>query len=261
MDEQNNCCQHGNIWLIKSGLKIAIMVLVIIAGILLIRNWAKSYNYIGSPAVRDTITIEGIGRVNAIPDIATFTVGVQTEKATVAEAQKETNDKMNNIIKKLKETGIKETDIKTTDYSIYPQYNWDNSRQTLRGYQVNQSVAVKIRDLLKVSDTLAMAGSLGANNIGGISFIIDEPETYKQEAREKALKQAKDKAEALSKTMGVKIRKIVGFTESSADQTPMYLDSYKSMGMAEGGGGVSNPTVPAGSNEVVVYASVTYQIE
>ncbi|MFA6533964.1 MAG: SIMPL domain-containing protein [Patescibacteria group bacterium] len=244
---------------VTRGLKSVIMVLVIVAGVLLIRNWYKTYDYIGKGDIRDTISISGEGKVTALPDIATFTVGVQTEKVAVAAAQTENNDKMNKIIAAIKGMGVKAEDIQTTDYNIYPQYDYLDGRQSLRGYQVIQSVLVKVRDMGKVGDIFAKAGELGANNVGGLSFTIDEPEQYRQEARLKALENAKSKAEALAKAAGIKLGKVVSFSESSGGYTPPYAydKSLSSVGM--GGGGIVAPEIQAGNQEIVIDVVVSYE--
>ncbi len=235
---------------------IAFLVLVSV----MTRNLLKNYDYIGRPGEqRDTITISGEGKITALPDIATVMLGLNTEKKTVAAAQKENTDKMNQLIKKLKDQGIDSKDIKTTNYSIYPQYDWVNGRQILRGYQVNQTVTVKIRNLDKVGDVLSIAGDLGLNQVGGLSFDIDEPETIKQEARIKALENARDKAMALAQVMSVKLGKVVSFSESSSVPPPIYK-TYA----AEGIGGAAPapaPEVSSGSIDVIVDATVVYEIK
>ena len=119
----------------------------------LVANNLKSYSYIGKPsAERDTIAIYGEGKVTGIPDVATINVGLITEKTDVQSAQKENTTKMNQMIVDLKKLGVASTDIQTSDYNIYPQYDYTNGKQVLQGYQVTQSVTVKIRDLTKIGD-------------------------------------------------------------------------------------------------------------
>jgi uncharacterized protein YggE len=226
---------------------------------LLARNAAKQHDYIGRPeSQRDTIAISAEGKVTALPDIASISVGVMTEKKTVAEAQKENTAKMNAIIAKVKEFGVAAEDIKTTNYSIYPQYDWVNNRQVERGFQVSQNVDVKVRDLDKIGDILAAVGELGANQIGGVSFTIDEPEELRQQARLKGLEAAKLKAQALADAAGVKLGKVVGFSESDGYvPSPLYFAKDAAQGM--GGGNVA-PSIESGSQDVVVNVTVLYEI-
>jgi len=224
------------------------------------RNELKEHDYIGRPsAERDTITISGEGRVTAIPDIATTSIGVQTERTTVAAAQKENTEKMNTIIERLKDLGIEKEDIKTTSYNVYPVYDYNRGTRTDRGFSVDQRVTVKIRDLDKTGEVLAAAAELGANQVGGLNFTVDEPEELRQDARLEALEAAKKKADALTKAAGVKLGGIVGFNEGSAGY-PQPV--YRALSLEAYGGADTavSPEIEQGSQEVVVTVSVTYEI-
>ncbi|MDP2737086.1 MAG: SIMPL domain-containing protein, partial [bacterium] len=212
-------------------------------------NAVKAYDYIGiSPKESHSISITGEGKVTGVPDVAKIQLGYSIEKKTVAEAQKENTAKMNAVIDKLKKDfKIDAKDIKTVNYYISPQYNWNDGRQSLRGYLVSQDLSVKVREMDKVSQILDVAGSIGLNQIGNLSFEMDNPEKLKEEARAKALEQAKAKAEALSEIVGVKLGKIISFSESSTDGAPMPMYSLNKMDESIGGGGAA-PSVEAGSN-------------
>ncbi|MDP2708996.1 MAG: SIMPL domain-containing protein [bacterium] len=222
-------------------------------------NAVKEHDYIGvSPKQTHSISIVGEGKVTAVPDVAKIQLGYTAEKPTVAAAQKDNSDKMNAMIEKLKKDfKIESKDIQTVNYYIAPQYNYDNGRQTLRGYQVSQNLNVKLRNMDNVSKVIEAAGSIGLNQVGNLTFDIDEPEKIRQEAREKALAQAKSKAETLAGVVGVKLGKVISFSESSNDgaQPPMPYYAEKAIGI--GGGG---PIVEAGSSEITVIATVEYEI-
>lgn len=246
------------------GLALATILTILLSAYLVVLTWNKyaEHDYIGRTDQQIyTITLDGEGKITATPDIAEISLGLMTEKISVAEAQKENTEKMNQILAELKKMSIEEKDIKTTNYSIYPRYDWADGKQTLKGYQVSQSVTVKIRNLDKIGAVLEMAGRLGANQTGGLSFTIDEPEKLKQQAREKALLNAKEKAEALAKVAGVKLGRLVSFTESSGNAYPVYRDTSMSFGL----GGAEKAVAPApevepGSQDVIVNVSVTYEV-
>lgn len=237
---------------------VLVIFLVVFLGVLT-WNQIKQHGYIGRTAEQIyTITINGEGKVTAIPDIAQVSLGIQTEKKKVLDAQKENTEKMNEIIKELKGMDIEAKDIKTTSYNIYPRYDWVEGTRILRDYQVSQNVTVKIRDLDKIGAILDMAGRLGANQVGSLSFTIDEPEQLRQEAREKALVNAREKAEALAKVAGVKLGKLVSFSEESITPTyPIYREYALE---AKGLGGGEAPEVEPGSQEVIVNVTVTYEV-
>jgi len=222
------------------------------------RNVAKEYRYIGVPIERHAITVAGEGRVTTMPDIAKIQLGTVIEKKTVAAAQQENTRIMNALNAKLDGFGVARADIQTANYSIQPMYDWNDGKQTLRGYQVSQNLRVKVRELDKVGDILGTAGELGVNQVGGIDFTVDDAEIVKQQARVKALANAKDKAEALAQVVGVKLVRVISFNENVYE--PMYNSPYfeKSMGIGGGGGA---PAIEPGSAEFVVNADVTYEIE
>ncbi|MEK7139181.1 MAG: SIMPL domain-containing protein [Patescibacteria group bacterium] len=243
------------------GLKALLLVILIVAGAVLIRNWTKSYNYIGVPETRDMISVEGTGKVTVVPDVATFSLGVMTEKSLVAEAQKENTTKMNKIVSTLQEMGIDQKDLQTSQYNIYPQYNWLNDRQSLRGYQVSQDLTVKVRNLDKVGEVFARAGDLGANNIGGLQFTVDDIEKSKDEARLAAITDAKTKAETLADAAGMKLGKIVGYWENPSGIVPMMAKSVMDYGLGMGGGLTApTPEIQVGSNEIIMTVSLSYEV-
>jgi len=224
-------------------------------------NAVKAHNYIGiSPKESHYISITGEGKVTGVPDVAKIQLGYSVEKRTVADAQKENTAKMNAVVDKLKKDfKIDAKDIQTANYYISPQYDYNNGKQTLRSYLVSQNLDVKVRQMDKVSSIIEAAGAIGLNQVGNLSFEIDNPEKLKEDARAEALAQAKAKAGALSDIVGVKLGKIISFSESSSDGQSAPVYSLNKMVDGMGGGGAA-PTVEAGSNEITVFATVQYEI-
>jgi uncharacterized protein len=236
-----------------------LLISLIIALTFWARNQAKQNYYIGkNPQLDRSIAISGEGKVTAIPDIASVTLGMENINMNIQAAQKKNSDTINALIAQLKALGIDEKDIQTVSYNIYPQYDYTNSTQTLKGYTVSQSVTVKIRQTDKVSSVLKIAGDLKLNQVGGLTFDIDQPEVYQQQAREKALQNAKNKAEALAKIMGVKLGKVISFSESGSNITPYPMLSAKS-DLGIGGGGTA-PSVAPGSQDVIIDATIVYEL-
>ncbi len=233
----------------------------------------KSYSYIGSGvAASNTITVNGIADVFAVPDTTTFSVTVQEEQKDVKTAQDNATKKGNAIIAYLKTQGIDEKDIQTTDYSVSPQYDYlqgvctTNSycppgKQTLRGFQVSQTLTVKVRDAKKAGDLLSGVGSLGASSVSGLNFTIDNQDALEAQARDKAIKKADAKAQALADSLGVKIVRVVGFSENG--NSPVYYAKAEMSTAADGRGGGSAspaPSIPTGQNKITSNVSVTYEI-
>jgi len=260
MDQQKNECGCNNlpVWKILGAI-LTLWLVVFIS--VLTWNEVKKHDYIGRESQQTyTITIDGEGKVTATPDIAEISLGLQTENVKVASAQKENTDKMNQIIAELKSMGIEAKDIKTASYTIYPNYDYPSGRQVLKNYVVSQNVTVKIRSLDKIGDVVQKAATLGANQIGGLSFTIDEPEKIKQQARELALIAAKQKAESLAKLAGVRLGKLVSFTESAYGGSIPNVRDYALKVESGMGGAAPAPAVEAGSQDVVINVMVTYEV-
>lgn len=239
------------------------IVLIILAVFLISesRNSLKENYFIGkNPDLSRSITISGEGEAVAVPDIAIVNLGHSVTKSTVSEAQSESTRVINELVTTLKSLGIDAKDIQTTNYSVYPQYDYNNGTQTLRGYNVNQNVKVKIRDSAQVSSALDLIGKLELNQVGGISFEIDDIESVRQEARLKALENAQAKAEQLASVMGVGLGKVVSFSESSQGSYPQpYLLEARSDAVSGFGGG--GAAIEQGSQEITIIATVTYELD
>lgn len=242
------------VYIVGGLLGVALIILVIAQT----RNSFQQYNYIGKTG-RDTITIEGTGKVTAKPDVAEIALGVTTEGAAVKDIQEQNSKKMNAIIAAVKDLGVKSEDIQTQQYSVSPRYNWDNGKQTLLGYTITQQVSVKVRDLDKAGTVLAKAGELGANQMGSIQFVIDNPDALEAQARGKAIEDAKTKAEALAGQLGMTVVRVVSFSESGNGYFPP-MAAYSAGDMAMKTEAVPVPQIEAGTNEVTSNVNVVFEV-
>ncbi len=255
-------------WMRSAGtIAIALFALLLVVSILYV---LKSYQYIGSGiSSSNTISVSGYGEVSAVPDIATFNVTVRERAATVPPAQEAAAEKNNAIVAYLKKQGIEEKDIKTSDYSISPRYEYTNpscrdgycppGEQKLVGYEVTTTITVKVRDTAKAGEHLSSVGELGATEVSGLSFTIDDEEALQYEARGEAITEAREKAAELGKQLGVRLVRVVGFSESGNYPAPY----------AFGRGGVvaqdsaalkATPELPAGENKIVSEVTITYEV-
>lgn len=257
-------------------------------------NALKESRYIGGGVPSsNTITVTGEGEVFAVPDIAEVGFSVVAEKKTLSEAQSESAEKINAIIAFLKEKGIAEKDIKTTNYSANPKYEWTDQptplsgastrssgaaepsygvetslvypeyypqprNQIVVGYEVRQTISVKVRDTEKVGELVTGIGEKGATDMYGPTFTIDDEVTLQREARQKAIEDAKDKAKQLADDLGVRLVRIVSFSENGGGYYPMYARmeavAYDT-DMAK-----VTPEIPAGENRISANVSITYEI-
>lgn len=244
---------------------LATLVLVVVVVYLAVAtsNQVKQGRYIGRPATeRDTITIQGEGKVTAIPDIGEISVGIVTKGKDVAKAQKDNITQFNKLVEALKSAGVEKKDLTTSNYSVNPTYEWPDGRQVMTGYEVRQSLQVKIRDLDKAGDIVSIASQNGVNEVGNLNFTIDEPETLRAQAREKALENAKEKAIALTKLTGSTLGKIVSFSESSygGNPQPIYYTKDMMVRNEAAADAAPAPSFEAGSQDIVVNATIQYEI-
>lgn len=208
-----------------------------------------------------TVQVPGEGRIAYTPDVAKLSLGVQVDRVANAEqAMKELNDKIANIIKAVKDQGIADSDIKTENYNLNPITDYINGRPVTSGYSANEQLLVTIKDIsdnAKVGKIISAATGAGANQVNNIAFELSNMSDIKQEARIKAILDAKTKAQDLSQKTGVKFGKIVGWWEN----TPMPYYAEKG-GMGAGGAFTADSaSVPSGSYEYVVEVNINYLVK
>lgn len=204
-----------------------------------------------------TLSVSAEGKVIAVPDIANINFSVVTEAKTAKEAQNKNTEKMNKVLDYLKEIDIDKKDIETTSYYLYPKYEYPNSRSILVGYTLTNSITVKIRKFEIIGDLLSKSVDLGINQIGDIQFSIDNPDDLKAQAGSIAIENARAKAGSLAQKAGVRLGKIITFSESeSGGFPPIYYAKAEALGA---GGGA--PQIEQGSQEIKIIASIVFEIE
>lgn len=207
-----------------------------------------------------TISVVGNGIAYGAPNIATLQIGVQTRSTDASQAVEGNNQKMNAIVAAIKGLGIEDKDIQTTNFSVYPQQDYDpqtgQPRETVT-YVVDNTVSVVVRDLGQVGQVLTTATGAGANSIYGISFGVSDPAQLEAEAREKAMADAKARAEQLARVAGVTLDVPLSISEYiGGGPIPFAVDQFA----AEGRGGGSVP-VSTGQLQVNMQVNVTYIIK
>lgn len=208
-----------------------------------------------------TISVDGEGKITAKPDIALVSLSVVNQGFKVPDVTKEGNTKMNSVIESIKKLGVESKDITSTQYNLYPQYAYpENKSPQITGYSLTQEIQIKVRDLNKVDEVLDAGTTAGANQIGQLTFDIDDASKIKNEARGKAFSAAREKAEAMASAAGVKLGRVVTFSEGYMNPYPPMYANY-AMDMAKSEAGSVAPTIEPGSKELAINVSVTYEIE
>jgi uncharacterized protein YggE len=220
-----------------------------------------------------TISVSGEGEVMAVPDIGQFSFAVRAEGEDAAAAQNNSAEAINAILAYLEEAGVEEKDIKTQNYNLHPKYRYEErvcpaggycppGERVVDGYEVSQNVTVKVRNLDEAGTLISNVGERGATNISSLQFTIDDTDVLQAEAREKAIADAKEKAQKLADELGMQLDRIVGFYEGGNDGYGYMERSVMAMDMDEGmGGKMVAPSIPVGENEITSNVTITYQLK
>jgi len=239
------------------------LVLALLVG-LVFAAFAFGINTVNSVSSAKQFSVTGEGSSSVRPDVAVFNATVITQSEKIEEAQDENTKKSDATINFLKESGVEEKDIRTAGYDIYPQYQYfDNSTcyaescpapraPKIVSYEVRHTIEVKARDLQIVNDLLDGVVAAGANEIGSVQFTVDDPDAILAEARAEAIANAKEKAETLADELGVGLRGVASFSESTGGVS--FSDFAANRGQGYGGGG----PIQEGEQEITVMVNVTY---
>jgi len=200
------------------------------------------------------ISVTGEATVSAPPDLAQIEGGVTTEAKTAREASETNNAAMGKVLLALKGAGIDEKDFQTSRLSLQPQYAPNrNGPNAVVGYQASNRVTIKLRDVAKVASVIDTLVAAGANNIGGINFMVSAASKLLDDAREQAIADARRKAEIYARAAGVTLGSPVSISEENAPG-PMPFRKM-SAGMA------ASAPVAQGEETLQVTVSVSWAIK
>lgn len=205
----------------------------------------------------DTFQVTGEGKVSVPPDVALINVGVQAQASSVKEAQEQLNFNINKVSEAIKKVGVDQKDIQTTNYNISPHYDYTSASQRITGYTASSNLSIKVRQIDKANSVIDAATANGANLVGGIAFEVDDKTKAENEVREKAVAEAKRKAEQSAKIAGFKLGRIINYNENFVGgPIPIPLR------IAEGAAQEITPTqIEPGSNEIRVAVTLSYEIQ
>ena len=202
------------------------------------------------------LTVTGSARVEGVPDTLRLDIGVTTTDSSVDAALTKANSASAALQTSLRDNGVAERDIASTQLSIQPQYNYNRSTTTITGYQVTQSVTAKVRDLDRAGEVIGAAAAAGgdATIVNGISFDLEDNAALLSDARERAVADAKAKAEEYARATGRGLGQVASLVESTIDEPRPYAHDA-ALGGADAGYDV--PLAP-GTQTVSVQVQVTY---
>lgn len=215
-----------------------------------------SYN----PYTVGTVAVTGTGTGYAEPDMATIQSGVVTQAESAREALAINNRAMSGVIGTYVEAGIPETDISTSGFSVQPQYDYDPEGKRppeVIGYQVSNTVTVRVRQLDIIGDVLDAAVSSGANQVNSLTFTVEEADSVTDQARREAIADARRQAELYADSLGVTLGRVLSVNEGTPAFKPPMPYAVDRMEMAAA---PSSVPVQAGTQEMSVSVSVVWEI-
>jgi len=161
-----------------------------------------------------SIQVSGTAVINVTPDRVLIQLGVQSNGSNAAKAEAANSQTIQRIVAALKKQGVEQKDILTDRYLIEPIYK-DYSDLQIKGYRINNVVAITLRDVNKVNKVLAAALEAGANQVLNTEFYLSDLRTYRDQAREMAMKAAREKASDLARAAGSDIGCVLNINENS----------------------------------------------
>jgi hypothetical protein len=227
-----------------------------ITALLLTASLALPLPALADDALPPMITVTGTGTVEAVPDIATLSIGVTTQGESAAEALSANSAALDAVMARLTAAGVAAPDMQTSNLSLNPNWTgYDSSSitgPTIAGYVASNILTIRLRQLDGLGAVLDAAVADGANTLNGLTFGLADPKPVLDEARKEAVADARARAELLATAAGVTLGRVISISEGVApsDPAPMFR--------AE----ASAAPVPVAGGEVGLSASVTifYQI-
>ena len=252
--------------------KSVLTLLIIVSAFFAVKiiSEIKNYRFIGGGiAASNTIVFDGHGGVSAIPDLATISFTIRESASNVKDAQAKATTKETVALAFLEKTGVAKKDVKTESYNSYPKYNQvspcypgigipcNTDSPTIVGYEVSEYVSVKVRDLTKAGDIVKGIGAVGISEISGPNFSIENEDSLKEQARKMAIDEAKNKARSLAGDLGVRLVRIVNFSENG--NYPRYSKEFL-LADSVSSGATPAPALPTGENKITSNVTITYEI-
>lgn len=240
-----------------------LLAIFLVYGIVLLGVFIKKslveMNHIGiADRQPPTISVSATDNATATPNLVTANLGVTNTASTPEKAGSDNAAKTNLIIEAVKAMGVESKDIQTSNYSVNPSYDYNSSPARVVGYDANETITVKIRNTESASNIMAKVLSLGATNINGLEYSVDEPAAVEAEARKNAIAKAYEEAAAIAGAMHARLGHVISYSEYDASPAPYYY--AKDAVLSSAGNGMA-PSLQPGQTEVTKTVQIEFAIE
>jgi uncharacterized protein len=232
---------------------------VSLAALFLVPSMAEAQNPIQQTITGTRLDVSARGESRVVPDVAIINAGVVTQAADAQTAMRDNAQRMNRVIAALKAAGVADKDVQTSSVNLSPQYRYaENQAPIITGYQANNQVTVRFRDVGKSGAVLDALVKQGVNQINGPNLVVDEPAKALDAARIAAMKDARARAELYAKAAGMNVKRIVSISEANdynPGPVPM-MARAASMDVAE-----AKTSVVAGEQALGVSLNVVFELQ
>lgn len=209
------------------------------------------------PGSNTLLSVSAQAEARRVPDIARVSTGVVTQAADANAAMRANAEQMAAVVAAIKRAGIAERDIQTSGVNLNPQYRYaENQPPTITGYQASNTVDITVRDLARLGPILDALVAVGANQINGPTFDVDDKESAYDEARRSAIELAQKRARMYADALGMRVRRIVSISEGGGMGPPMPM-----MAMARMEKSAADTSISPGENVLSVNLDVVFELE
>jgi uncharacterized protein len=263
METNNNCG-------IPRGVMVIIgMLLVLFLALISIDRAYGLWQGFSNENPKNTLPVTAEGRIKAVPDLATVNLGVLSRADTASAAQNENSRKINQIVEFVKKQGITQDDIATSQYNMYPQQDYKEGRSSIVGYEVNQTITIKIHDVDQegkqdlLGTLLSGVTDNGANQVQGVSLGFEDADDLRQQAKEQAITKAKEKAQELAKAAGLKLGRVITISESGYGgmPVPMYGEAARDAVAMPAMEKAVSPNIEPGQQDIVENMTLVFELK
>ena len=204
------------------------------------------------------LELQATGQSRAVPDIATISTGVVTQASDAATAMRDNAAQIARMLAALKKAGIADKDVQTQAISLAPQYRYNNNEApVITGYQANNTLSVRFRDIAKSGAILDILVKEGANQINGPTLSVDKPEAAQDAARLSALKTLQTRAALYAKAAGLRVKRIISMTESADYNTPPPVLTMS----REASDASAKTNIAAGEQSISISLTAAFELE
>lgn len=231
---------------------LAVMLVVALTGCV------ASAAGVASPGLERTVTASGSGTVHATPDQADMTFGVTAQNQNAKKALESASKSVDRITSAMSKAGIAKEDVQTQNVNVDPVYDYKSSKPVITGYRADITVRVRVRDIGTLGDVIGAANAAGADNIQGPAFTIADDSVFHAQAIDKAVADARKRAETMAKAAGKSVGAVVSISEVSVSSPSPYYGARDLK--AAGAEGISVP-VSLGQLDIVASVEVVYELK